>query len=452
MHSGSHSLFSRLLAERGWRDFEVFARKYQEAAQELAGLEGPSSLATSTVSEWQFTRWVRGETRRPQRDARRVLAYLFRLPSVDALFAEPLASSGDGRDTATQDDHDEVRVEDPGRDEDMVSDAASESAEWALRTEGSNVGPHTMEQLEADIRRIVTTYPNRPVEPVFHEVRALRNRTFELLEGRQPPNYTTDLYVAAGVLCGILANASFDLGRYDAAETQARTAFMCAELAGHNGLRAWIRGLQALVAYWDGRPSAAVQLAEAGARFTPERGTAHIRLSSIKARAYGQLNQPTQALAALSDAETMRDHLRDEDDVPGGMMAFPAEKQYFYASSTYLWLGPAHLGAAEAAASDAVTMFESAPPPQRRTGELSLARMDLALARLDRGELEGAAHQVHAVLETNRRRATESVRRRLHHFTRTLSHHPSASSPTAIGLREALRAQATTPALPPGRY
>lgn len=110
----------------------------------------------------------------------------------------------------------------------------------------------------------MTSYPNRPVGPLFREVRALRDRAFEFLEGRQPPQYTRDLYVAADVLCGVLANASFDLGRYDAAETQARTAFMCGELAGHNGLRAWVRGLQALIAYWDGRPHDAVRLAEAG--------------------------------------------------------------------------------------------------------------------------------------------------------------------------------------------
>lgn len=35
-----------------------------------------------------------------------------------------------------------------------------------------------------------------------------------------------------------------------AAMLQARTAFFCAEQADHNGLRAWLRGLRSLVAYW----------------------------------------------------------------------------------------------------------------------------------------------------------------------------------------------------------
>ncbi len=301
----------------------VFLRRYRDAAEYLAVTEGPRSLATASIEKRQFLRWARGEMRgTPRAEARRILAHLFRPIPIDQLFAPAppagtAASLGDGADRST------AWVQNDPRAEDAVMAAAHESARFAAHVEGSNVGPHTMEQLEADIRRIVTTYPNRPVGPVFHEVRNLRDRSFELLEGRQPPHYTRDLYMAAGVLCGVLANASFDLGRYDAAETQARTAFMCGELAGHNGLRAWVRGLQALIAYWDGRPADAVRLAEAGSGFVPERGTAQIRLASIKARAFGQLGNRTEAVAALSEADRLREGIGAEDDVLGGMMAFP---------------------------------------------------------------------------------------------------------------------------------
>lgn len=331
--------------------------------------------------------------------------------------------------------------------------AANESARFAALAEASNVGPHTMEQLEADIRRIVRTYPNRPVGPLFQEVRELRDVAFRLLEGKQPPQYSRGLYFAAGVLCGVLANASFDLGRYEAAETQARAAFLCGELAAHNGLRSWIRGLQALIAYWDGRPSDAVRLAEAGSVFMPESGTAHIRLASIKARALGQLGHATDALAALHMADAMREQATEDGDLPGGMMAFPLAKGLFYASSTHLWLGgEQHLAEAESRAQEAVTLFSTAPPEQRRLGEEALARMDLAFARLGRGEIDGAAEQVHAVLTNNARRHTESVSKRLGHFDRHLSVHPAATSPIAIGLREAIIAhqQHLPQALPPG--
>lgn len=106
--------------------------------------------------------------------------------------------------------------------------AAAESARFGQFAEQSNVGPHTLEQFRADLARIATSYPHRPIYPMFVELCALRNRAFELLEGRQHPEQGRELYLVAGVLRGVLANASFDLGWLQAAETQARTAFLCA--------------------------------------------------------------------------------------------------------------------------------------------------------------------------------------------------------------------------------
>ncbi|GAT67008.1 transcriptional regulator [Planomonospora sphaerica] len=102
---------------------------------------------------------------------------------------------------------------------------ARESADFIGRAEQTNVGPHTLEQLRDDITRIVTTYPNRPVAPTFTEVLHLRNRAFELLEGRQYPGQTRELHLIVGVLCGILANASFDLGDLAAAQIEVPSRF-----------------------------------------------------------------------------------------------------------------------------------------------------------------------------------------------------------------------------------
>lgn len=449
--SGS-TLFKILINQRGWHDYQVFKARYEQAAKQLAELEGPRSISTATIEKRQFYRYASGEVHTPQTVARRVLEFMF--PGIPAtrLLQPASPSSGPSPCHPAGDEGDTAHPPEYGL-EDVVTTAANESAQFAAKAESSNVGPRTLEQLEADIRRIVVSYPNRPIGPLFREVRALRDRAFELLEGRQPPQYTCDLYVGAGVLCGVLANASFDLGRYDAAETQARTAFLFGELAGHNGLRCWVRGLQALISYWDGRPTDAVRLAEAGRAFAPESGTARVRLESVKARAYGQLNRGREAMAALSAADRLRERIAEGDELPGGMMAFPVEKQLFYASSTHLWLaGSANLGDAEARAAEAVAIFEAAPPERQRLGEMSLARMDLALARLGRGDLEGAATQVYEVLGVNARRRTESVDRRLGHFSRQLALHPGARSPCAIGLRESITAhQEHMPAqLPPG--
>jgi len=335
----------------------------------------------------------------------------------------------------------------------VIAMTASESARFAQFAEQTNVGPHTLEQFEADLRRIVTTYPNRPVYPMFVELRELRNRAFELLEGRQRLDQTRDLYLVAGLLCGVLANASYDLGYLDAAETQCRTAYLCAELAGHNGLKAWIRGTQSMIAYWDDRPHTALNLAVEGSRYEPETGTAGVWLAAIEARSRARLRDAAGAQSALRRAEEARAAVVGPDD-PGGMMAFPEAKQMYYAATTHLWIGdPAANREAERSAEAAVRAYLEDPPERRRIGEMSLARLDLAAARLAQGDLDGTAEQVQDVLDVGARRRTESVARRLGEVAIVLERPVYQNTGLALNLHDQITdylRTATVPALPPG--
>ncbi len=300
----------------------------------------------------------------------------------------------------------------------MVIVAARESADFGRVAGRSNMSPLTTEQFHADLAWLAERYPNRPVAPSFADVVELRDHAFTLLEDRRQPDQTRDLYVIAGTLCGMLANASFDLGYPDAAATQARTAFLCGELAGHNGVRCWVRGMQSLIAYWQGRVADAVSLAHDGWAFVPERGTARVRVAALEARAAGRLGDKAAMLDALRRADQARDKIVGDDE-PGGMLAFPASKQFFYAASAYLGLNHHALSAgewaarAEQAAGTSIGLYEASPAGEQRLGELSLARLDLAAAQLERSAFDGAAQTIRIVLETTTRRPTDSVLRRL---------------------------------------
>jgi len=304
----------------------------------------------------------------------------------------------------------------------MVTVAAQESADFSRAVDRSDAGPLTVEQFHTDLTRLATRYPHRPVAPSFAEIVELRDQAFSLLEDRQRPDQARDLYVIAGVSCGMLANASFDLGHLSAATTQARTAFLCGEQAGHNGLRCWVRGMQSLIAYWQGRLHEAVSVAREGWQFVPEQGTgtARVRAAALEARAAGRLGDEATVRDALERAGQARDEITAED-TPGGMMTFPEAKQSFYTASAYLGLHgrtrtlPADNWAARAekAARTAIGLYEAAPAGEQRLGELSLARLDLAAAHLERSELDGAVQTVRTVLDTTTRRPTDSVLRRL---------------------------------------
>lgn len=422
-----------------------FCQDFEDTSAQLGG--------KLTVSERHAARWMAGKLDGlPHPAACRVLEQMFGA-RADRLFGPPDATPRAEIATATSPDPAATTEEPVGQMtvQREVAMAAAESARFGQFAEQSNVGPHTLEQFRADLSRIVTTYPNRPVYPVFVEVRELRNRAFELLEGRQHPEQGRELYLVTGVLCGVLANASFDLGWLQAAQTQARTAFLCAEMAGNNALRAWVRGTQSLVAYWDARPRAAVDLAADGGRYIPETGTAKVRLAALEARAHARLRDQRAAEDALARTVQAREQLRGDDD-PGGMLTFPIAKQTFYAATARLWLGgQANYVEAERDAAHAVQLYEADPPEQRRLGELCLARLDLAVSRLGRDDLDGTAIEVQDVLAVATQRRTDSVARRLDQVAAALERPRYQTAALALDLHDQIRnftRDSPAPALP----
>lgn len=430
-----------------------FVRAFNQTAATIA----QHTSGAASISHRQAMRWISGEmVQLPHPAACRVLEKMYSGETADTLFAAPITQerhalpagravlhSAPGVPTLSL--HrayftDRHAAPEPPISQDTIEEAlsmaAAESARFGQFAEQTNVGPHTLDQLRADLRRIVSVYPNRPVYPLFVEVLALRNRVFELLEGRQLPGQTRELYLMSAALCGVLANASFDLGNFAAAETQARTAFLSAELAGHNAMRAWIRGTQALIAYWDDRPKAAADLAVDGWRYVPENGTARVRLACIEARARARLRDFGGTADALQRAEQAREQVAAPDD-PGGMMAFPMAKQQFYAGAAHLWLGDRiNLAEAERLAGHAVALYEADAPEDRRIGEMSLARLDLAVTRLAQRDLDSAAEQVELVLEAGGRRRTEAVARRLQQLGAALERPHYQTSALATTMRE----------------
>jgi len=119
-----------------------------------------------------------------------------------------------------------------------VAADAAESTLFLRFASGCNVDDILLEQIDADITRLATDYVSRPVSELVHDISTVRRTVFDLLRGRQQPHQTSHLYLAAGRLSGLATHVALDLGQYLAAATHARTAWRCAESAGHNGLRA----------------------------------------------------------------------------------------------------------------------------------------------------------------------------------------------------------------------
>jgi tetratricopeptide (TPR) repeat protein/transcriptional regulator with XRE-family HTH domain len=278
--------------------------------------------------------------------------------------------------------------------------AARKAFQFLTHAEGSNVGPETLDQLRDDIARLAVAYQTQPLPTLLGDLVEVQDVAFRLLEGHQRPNQTRELYLLAGIISGILANASHNLGDPHAAMTQARTAYVCADNAGHDGLRAWVRGQQCVVAYWGGWPHEALRYAQLGAEPAARAtGTVTVFLPALAGRAWAALGNSDESRAAIQQAHTARDTVApDELDEFGGGLTFARPRQLYYAADATGWL-PGEEERAGREAAEAVEAYEHADPAEQSYADEAVVRADLALARARLGNLDGARAALQPVLD-----------------------------------------------------
>jgi len=239
--------------------------------------------------------------------------------------------------------------------ESILMDAADQSTNFLTWVETSNVGELTVEQLHSDIRRIALSYLKAPTLPLFERTRGLRDRAFSLLRGHQKPAHSRDLYSAAGWSLTILAWMSTDLNHPHAAEEHLRTAWVCAENADQNNLRAWIRATQHTAAFWQNDFVRAGNYARDGLRYATN-GSAELFLASAWGMDMARYGDREGAQRALVHAQHVAERLhRDEDEV-GGPLTCSVGRAGGLWSDTQLALGEA--GDALSHANEAISIFE----------------------------------------------------------------------------------------------
>ncbi|MGH4014227.1 MAG: hypothetical protein ACRDSL_09925 [Pseudonocardiaceae bacterium] len=366
---------------------EEFRKHYQRTA------------GGTVLSERQAYRWVAGQVRNlPHPQAQAVLERMFEEP-VARLFGPPYGSGAlrpARRHNGVVTARGSARADWEGQ---VIAMSADRARDFLSRIEATNVGAETLDQFFDDLRRLVFAYLQEPLPTLLGDLVGTQDRAFVLLEGRQRPDQTRDLYLVAGITCGLMAMASRDLGATHDAMTQARTGYACADNAGHDGLRAWIRGLQANIAYWSGRWEDAVRYAQLGAEAADRsRSTAAVLLASGEARTLGALNRLDEAHAAVTRAADARDRAQpDELDVLGGLCNFIRPNQLNYAAEALSWGGAAEADHAERFALEALDTYPAAIPGGSFRNEAT-ARCALAVARVTRREVDGAAEALAPVL------------------------------------------------------
>ncbi|MFZ3499298.1 hypothetical protein ACODT5_39840 [Streptomyces sp. 5.8] len=459
--------------QRHWQVYETFRLRFEATANTAAHEENDPRLQGLSVSKRQFERWYGGAVKtRPYPDQCRVLEAMFGV-SVDLLLSPAPAASAHMPAVApplvilpprpvpvllpTEQAaalpaggpfSSESRL-DAGTTEleRQVAMAARRALRFTALAEGSSIGPETLGQIQDEVRRLTVAYPRLALPTLLGDLVEIQDLTFRLLEhGRVKPLQARELYLLAGITSGMLAKASHDLGNPSAAMMQARTAFVCADNADHHAMRAWVRSLQSLISYWAGRPSEAADYATLGQSTASNvRGTTSVWLACLSARAHALLGDGEATRTAIQQAEEARTAVEPDDlDAFGGIMTFPVPRQLYYVAEATVHLGedPA-LGESQSEA--AVAAYRTAPEDEWAFGDEAGAQTDLALARIARGEIEGATEAVQPVLDLpieQRNFGITSSAQRVH---AALQAEGRRSRGAAASLREEIEAFTATP-------
>jgi hypothetical protein len=207
---------------------------------------------------------------------------------------------------------------------------------------------------------------------------------------------------------------------------------MCAEQAGHDGARAWVRATQSKLAYWDGRYTESAQLAEDGLNYRTE-DSARVMLAVFWARAPARTGQREGAQQALNQADTERAGV-SAADLLGGIWGMPPVRYHGLAASTQMLLeAPARV---LADAQQVITLTDAAPADERHMWPYAHAHLDSAIAHLQQQELDGAVTALRPVLDIPLHMRNDPMLQDLARVRRLLARPAYAEAPLARDTQE----------------
>jgi hypothetical protein len=159
---------------------------------------------------------------------------------------------------------------------------------FGQRWEESDLGPATLEHLDLAVERFGLSYLHTPPDQLFREVRDCRQRVSSMVAGRQTLSQRRHLCVVGGWLSGLLGHLALDIGDGGVAHAHCVTAWQLAAESGDAQLGAWVRGTQAMIAFYAGDAADALRFSRAGwtsrrSARPPARGSSRSRLGRTRA-------------------------------------------------------------------------------------------------------------------------------------------------------------------------
>jgi tetratricopeptide (TPR) repeat protein len=318
----------------------------------------------------------------------------------------------------------------------LVQASTADAAKITMSAGRELIDALAMEEFFDEVCRLAVAYNASTAgidRQVLEKATKLRSVLLKLTAAYREPSQSADLYLMIGLLSALCSQACLDLGYPEEAMTQARASFVMGDLAGHDGLRAWILGTRSLIARFQGRYDDALIYACRGLQYATS-GTALVRLRCGEGQTLAHMGDSAGAIDALNLAKDARENVSSAD-VVSGLFTFSEAKQTYYSGSSLQWLsGDKNAKAAEAESMRAIRMFQEADPANRSGDEL-LAHVYLGNARLTLGEIEGSLEALRPVLDLPVPERNAWERKRMREIASRLEKSSCSDSRLAISAR-----------------
>jgi transcriptional regulator with XRE-family HTH domain len=339
MDSGVGQLIAQLRTERELSQAQL--------ANLLADASGNTAITRNEISRWEQGR------RRPRRYWLQWLAVVFGISLADLDDLAKLASPTIDTDEA-------------------------EAIELRQRVAASDVGRHTLEQLELAVDELAIAYPSSPPDLLLLRTRRHLGYVSTLLDARKTVAEHRRLVVVGSWLSLLAATCSIDLAERPAAAARLRTAADLAEHGEHRELSGWCLETEAWQAVTDGDYRRALKLSQGAQAIAPIGSSAFIQATAQEGRAHARLGHTRETLKVLGRVEQLVAPLQTPDR-PEHHYRYDPEKSNAYVATTLAWLGDP---GAEEIARQVLRHLESPAIGTPRPRRAATARLDLSLALL----------------------------------------------------------------------
>ncbi|WP_344621278.1 helix-turn-helix transcriptional regulator [Actinosynnema pretiosum] len=299
---------------------------------------------------------------------------------------------------------------------------ATDKTPWAIsdimrQIHRTDVGGETIDQLTAITEELCCEYAWRNAEDLRRDAQAQLEYVGRLLSGPSTLREHRDLMVIAGWLTLLIGCVDYDLGLPRHAESARIAASQLGRESGHGEIVAWSFEMSAWFALTQDRYRSVSEYTEAGSKAAPNSSVV-VQLAAQAAKAQARMGNKAEVSRILDEGHRLLGEHENPSRPENHFVIDPA-KWDFYAMDCYRLVG--EHGRASEHAHEVLRLSRKPDGSERSPMRASEARLTLAVAALESGDVEGAALWARQAFSAERKSVThlsmlaDELTERLHH-------------------------------------